>query len=237
MLSVIIPVLDQIKLTIDLFNCILDNTLLPSQIILIDNGSKEDYSNFQEKYPDLNIEYIRNDKNIGVNPSWNLGISLAKNKYISILNNDIIISNTFFDKIYQVFEQHTNIGIIVPNTLKNIEFGFNNNLEPKAKTLGKREGWAFTIRKEIVDNIDPIPSCLKISCGDDYLFECSKLLGYENVKILNNFIYHYGSATIKLELMNKESSVHLTKKERQHWNEIKKDLQSRIKNNKQRRKV
>lgn len=225
MFSVIIPVLNRVDLTEQLFNCISKNRLLPSEIILIDNASEEDFSHILKKHENLNIKYIRNDRNIGVNPAWNLGISLSKYKYVTIFNNDIIIPTTFFDKLSIVFEHDKSVGIIVPNTVKDRNFNLEDKSNKiKVRNLGKREGWAFTIRKEILDKINPIPSCLITSCGDDYLFTYSLLNGYINVKIMNSFIYHYGSATVRIELENKRLEHSSTKREREEWEKIKNQM-------------
>lgn len=222
MFSVIIPVLNQIKLTEQLFDGILKNTLLPSEIFLIDNASEDNYFDFLRKYEKLRIIYVRNEKNIMVNAAWNLGISLARQRYVTILNNDILISSTFFDKIKRAFDLDNKIGIVVPNTVKDINYNLEDTTPVRIRELTKREGWAFTIKKEILNKIDPIPSCLNISCGDDYLFEWSKIKGYMNVKVMNNFIYHYGSATIVDNDFEKLCII--TKKERLDWFEIKSQM-------------
>ena len=226
MFSVIIPVLNQIDLAKQLFGCISKNSILPLEIILIDNGSEEDFSDFPKKYENLNIKYIRNDENIGVNPAWNLGISFSKGKFVSILNSDIIISTSFFKKTLQAFQMFESFGIIVPNTVKERNSNLENDQAPIIRDIEKREGWAFTIRKEILDKIKPIPNQLNLFFGDDYLFECSKLLGYRNIKIMNNSIYHYKNATIKTQFPEKGENVVL-RKEREEWEKIKGDLYGR----------
>ena len=224
MFSVIIPVLNQLDLTKQLFGCISKNSILPSEIILIDNASEEDFSDFPKKYENLNIKYIKNEKNIGVNPSWNLGISLSKGKYVSILNSDIIISTSFFKKTIQALQISNDFGIIIPNTTKDRNSNLENDQLPIIRDVEKREGWAFTIRKEILDKIKPIPLELNLFFGDDYFFECSKLLGYRNIKVMNNLIYHYKNATINNEVS--KTFRNIMKKEREEWEEIKKQLTS-----------
>lgn len=225
MFSVIIPVLNQLDLTKQLFGCIAKNTLLPSEIILIDNASEEDYSDLSKKYENLNIRYIKNEKNIGVNAAWNEGIKYSNYKYISILNNDIIIPTTFFEKTEKAF-QDPKVGLVVPNTVKERNYNLeDSNKNIIVQNLGKREGWAFTIRKEILNKIDPIPSSLNLFFGDDYLFTCSLIKGYTNIKIMNNYIYHYKNMTIKTEYKEKSENIVL-RREREEWEKIKKSLTS-----------
>lgn len=235
MISVIIPVINQISLTKQLLYEIYDNTYTPKEVILIDNGSSDSYDVLckyfvQEMGYKFKIIYFKNNRNIGVNPSWNFGISQSTGKYISILNNDISITKSFFRKIINIFELNPQIGIVVPNTIDDI----SNNIEddydkPEIKKIKQREGWAFTIRKDITDKIPPIPSELNKNFGDDYLFYYTSKLGYKTVKIVNNYIKHIGSVTQKavkkIYQPNKEY-------EREMWNKIKNKIDEDFKEQK-----
>ena len=68
------------KLLFDLIKC-----EFVDEIILIDNGGK-----FFEHFEALDkVKLVQTGENIYVNPAWNLGIKLAKNKQIALLNDDI----------------------------------------------------------------------------------------------------------------------------------------------------
>lgn len=220
MLSVVVPVYNQIKMTQDFFNCISKNSVKPYEIILIDNSNIDDYSCFQILYPDLNIKYIKNEKNIGVNKSWNMGIELSSGKYISILNNDILITLSFFRKIIESFEDKR-VGIVVPLTINGKYFSVleDSNEKPKLEKISRREGWAFTIRKDITNSIPPIPEILVKCFGDDYLFYMTEKLGYKIFKDMNNHIMHYGSITQIKEF--KKGELPKINEEREYWNNIK----------------
>ncbi|HRR48550.1 MAG TPA: glycosyltransferase [Bacteroidales bacterium] len=218
MITVIIPVLNNINYTDDLFLNIKENTISPSEIVLIDNGSKDNYKDLIKKYNDLNIKYVRNETNIGVNGAWNMGIEMSNYPLLTILNNDIIINRFFFQKIIKTMED-VSIGLCVPNTIKNKNF-VDENVLPKIANLERREGWAFTIRKEIVTKIGYIPDSLKTFCGDDYLFMASKKAGFKNVKILNSNIFHVISATLKYDQAWKDR----LKQEKSIWNRIWKEM-------------
>jgi GT2 family glycosyltransferase len=98
-ITVVVPVLNHLFLTDNLLSYISSNLVKPVEIILVDNNSFEDIVSLVPKYKELNIVYLKQNNNIGVNAAWNLGISLAKGSLISILNNDIIISKYFFKYI------------------------------------------------------------------------------------------------------------------------------------------
>lgn len=199
MLCVIIPVLNHIEWTDDCLQSIREGTVKPSEIILIDNGSTDPYSDLSRKYKDLNLLYIRNETNIDVNPAWNLGLSITKRRNVLFLNNDTLPNKYFIQKIYKVM-QNPEVGICVPVrevTTTRVPLVNEPEENPEIKDCIYIDGWAFTMRKEIYDRVGPIPSSLKRYMGDSYFFECSKWLGYRNVQMVNNTVYHYGSGTIK----------------------------------------
>lgn len=89
--SVIIPTLWKSKrinkLLFDLIKC-----EFVDEIILIDNGGK-----FFEYFEALDkVKLVQPDENMYVNPSWNLGVKLAKNNSIALVNDDINFNPNIF---------------------------------------------------------------------------------------------------------------------------------------------
>jgi len=218
MISVVIPVLDNHDYSRDLLQDISTNVVKPDEVIVIDNGSKESYEHMVKILKNPSINYVRFNENRGVNAAWNFGIMLSRNNLVTILNNDVLLNKFFFKKIEETMKDPF-IGICVPNTVKYSNF-FDKDENVEIKDLKKREGWAFTIRKEIVNKCGYIPDKLKIFCGDDFLFDASKRLGFRNVKMVNNYIFHYGSVTVKQ--YDLERSV--LKSEKICWEQIKKEI-------------
>jgi len=196
MITIVVPVFNNIKMTDEFFSTVSENTVLPTEVILINNGSTDKYHTLVKKYNQLNINHKKKETNEGVNSAWNDGIRLCKTPYLSILNDDIILNKYFFQKIIETMKD-PKVGIVIPLTVKRKKI-IENSLDVPIvlKEVRKREGWAFTIRKSVADQFDPIPEDLKTYCGDDYLFHKVRGLGYKIVKMSNNFIYHYGNSTI-----------------------------------------
>lgn len=221
MITVVLPVLNQYKLTSDLLNCISKNEEKPEEIILIDNGSIEPINKLVTAHKNLNIRYIRFDENIGVNPAWNLGIMKSKTPVVSILNNDLLINNYFFKRIKETMNDK-DIGVCVPNTISDMYYAMTCKYEPvKIGPCNKREGWAFTIKKDIIDKFGYIPKELNRTYGDDYIFHCARKLNYRTVKMENNYIFHYGSITTIKELKEKGKEFPDKNIEREIWLKIK----------------
>lgn len=230
MITVVLPVLNQYKLTNDLLNCISKNEEKPEEIILIDNGSTDPINELVNSHKNLNIRYVRFNENIGVNPSWNLGIMKSKTPVVSILNNDLLINNHFFKRIKETMCDK-DIGICVPNTIPDMYYAMTCKYEPvKIGPCNKREGWAFTIKKDIIDKLGYIPKELNRTYGDDYIFHCARKLNYRTVRIENNYIFHYGSITTVQELKEKGKEFPDKNIEREIWLKIKHRLEGGEKN-------
>ena len=163
--SVIIPTLwksNRIgKLLFDLIKC-----EYVDEIILIDNGGK-----FFEYFEALDkVKLVQTGENIYVNPAWNLGVKLAKNDLIALLNDDINFNPNIFGVI-------TNDILLEYGIIGQSEFNYkvNNSDEPiLEKWTGKVRdwGWGCLIMFDKTNWID-IPDDIKIWYGDDFIFKCN----------------------------------------------------------------
>jgi hypothetical protein len=171
--SVIIPTLwksDRIyKLLDDLQDC---NSV--DEIILIDNSNE--YFDFIDKIISK-VRVVSTKENMYVNPSWNLGVDLAKNYNLAILNDDI----NFNTDIFSFMKDHMDKGIIGQSCSNYDPIDRNLPYEIEKPTF-RQSGWGcmLFIKKE---NYITIPKELFIACGDDFLFDRVNGGGY-NVKNL-----------------------------------------------------
>ena len=133
-----------------------------AEFILIDNN--------HGCYLESEITILIPKENLGVNPSWNIGVELAKNNIVCLLNDDIEIN---FQTIKNNLDEINNLdfGIIGFDANKNLGTDFNTNVdkfefkEADCRTLGF--GCMMFIRKE---NYLKIDERLKIFFGDDLLY-------------------------------------------------------------------
>ena len=191
MISVVIPVVNNYNLTDQLLGDIENNTIHPSEIILIDNASTENIFELVNKYKTLKIRYIRNPENIGVNSSWDLGRQLAQYEYIAILNNDIRVNKFFFEKIISIMTDQT-IGLASSEVSKNLDDVLLNSIESSiVKNSFSICGNAYVLRKTISDEIGPIPKELRTFCGDNFIISRIDQIGSRAIVMSNNNIFHY----------------------------------------------
>lgn len=188
-IGVIVPIIHD-KFINGLLDCIAQNSLLPDKIIIIDNSE-----NGVKLKTRLNIERYTPPSPHGVNASWNYGIHelFAQVDLISILNDDLLIENLFFEKILRVALLYKKFGVFCPETVSDAIL--IRDAMPLDSVIGsgmnRREGWAWTIRSEVAKQIPPIPDELKTWCGDDwYWHHCAKL-NRPWMKMINNKCFHF----------------------------------------------
>lgn len=190
MITVIVPVLNRLEETEEFLESIFNNIYLPEEIIFIDNGSDfNSVAALLDKYKGLPIKYIRHEVNIGVNAAWTEGIGLAKTKLVSILNNDIIVNKYFFSNIIAAMK-NPQIGVITPHTVDKKEDIEQQLTTSKVCVTKKCEGWAFTVKKYLLNVIPPIPKELNIFFGDDWFWHQTTINGMLWCKDQENIIYH-----------------------------------------------
>ncbi len=84
---------------------------IPSEIIVIDNDSKDNScAMIQTKFP--NVIVIENQNNIGFSKANNQAVKQAKGEFICILNPDTVVSEDTFHKAIKFAEGKSNLGIV-----------------------------------------------------------------------------------------------------------------------------
>lgn len=92
------------------------------EVLLYNNDTKEDLTALKNIFPKITL--INNKANLGFCQANNLGIKMAKGKYIFTLNPDVILETDYIAKLVHYLEAHKNIGAI---TGKIRHYDFTNN--------------------------------------------------------------------------------------------------------------
>ena len=76
------------------------------EIIIVDNNSQDGTIEMIEtKFPDIIL--LKNNENLGVAPARNIGMKIAKGKYVLILDADMQLKENSILKLYEFMEQHS----------------------------------------------------------------------------------------------------------------------------------
>lgn len=106
-ISVLVPSLNVEKYISECLNSIINQTLDDIEILIIDAGSADNTLKIIDKYAKLDrrILLIKSPKK-SYGYQLNLGIKLAKSKYIGIVEPDDYIDRTMFEELYEISERN-----------------------------------------------------------------------------------------------------------------------------------
>lgn len=196
--SVVIPTLQKNK---DLLHKLVENLEKDNsvdEIIVIDNSGQG------LSYSSKKLNIISPKQNLFVNPSWNLGVEIAKNEIVALLNDDIIIPINFCHDVISQMRQE--MGIVGMNGNK-IEAITDINKQPSRENIHLEPasymdyyyGIAMFFYKS---SYNRIPNEIKIVYGDSWIFTSCKRQKKQNQRICGCTIYHYGSLSSGIKNFN-----------------------------------
>ncbi len=91
---------------------ILNQTFKDFEFLIINDGSINNAEEVILSYQDERINYIKNEKNLGLIKTLNKGLNLANGEYIARMDSDDISLPERFERQIDFLEKNTNIGIL-----------------------------------------------------------------------------------------------------------------------------
>jgi GT2 family glycosyltransferase len=92
--SIVVVARDNLVVTTDCLASILAHTHRSFEIVLVDNGSTEDYRGLVADLHARNVRvsWLRNERDIGYAQACNQGLAAARGEYLAILHNDVVVT-------------------------------------------------------------------------------------------------------------------------------------------------
>jgi GT2 family glycosyltransferase len=200
--SIIIPVYNQLKMTIDCLRDVYKTYGVETEIIVVDDGSKEPVFNTLSKiFPDITV--LKNDTNMGFAKTTNKGIRASTGDFICLLNNDVQLPNPGWLKIMvgelDKFDMVSPAGGKMSSDWQYIPGEAKSNKEKFSYLVG----WCLAFKKEVIDSIGYIPENFGMGFFDDVLF-CyrAKKAGFKMGIVENTGVIHKYHQTFKAEGYN-----------------------------------
>lgn len=158
---------------------------IEGEIIVVDNDSQDDSCEMmKQRFP--TIKLIENKDNCGFPKGNNIGVAVAKGKYICILNPDTVVAEDTFTKVLAFAERQKKLGIVgvklidgagnfLPESKRGIPTPFVAftkmmglyNLFPKIKFLGKY--YATHLSQNETGKVDILVGAFMVMKRDLYL--------------------------------------------------------------------
>jgi GT2 family glycosyltransferase len=218
LVSIITVNFNQPKFTIEFLLSLRNISYKEIEIIVVDNGSREDPSLIlQKQFPEIIM--IRSQQNLGFAGGNNIGIRRAKGKYILFMNNDTEVDPGFLEPMVDRLEKDTRIGMASPKILypdNNIlQYAGSTNINPytgRGKRNGDMEedkgqyntttetglchGAAMIVPMEVIKKVGLMPEVFFLYYEELDWCEMIKRSGYKLFYIAESKVYHKESMTV-----------------------------------------
>lgn len=216
LVSIIMPVYNGEKFIKYTIESVLCQTYQNWEMILIDDASTDNSMRIVNRYRDRRIRIYSNSYNRGIAYTRNYGLDLCRGEYISLLDDDDIISRDKLQLQVEFLEMNPRIDIVGGRTVWIDEKGkkisevskiYFDNDEIKALALLKNPFWNCEVmfRKTIVSKYKYFyKSCMYGM--EDYHFWIRYLGKCQVANLDNVFLYHRKSAGTETTRVIKENS-------------------------------
>ncbi len=109
--SVVMPVYNGGQYLAEAMNSILGQSFRDFEFIIIDDGSTDSSVEMIRSFKDKKIVFHQNQRNIGNYASRNIGIRIARGRYICVMDADDISFPHRLEKQFAYMEAHSDVGI------------------------------------------------------------------------------------------------------------------------------
>ena len=115
--SVIVPVYNGEEFIESCIKNILNQTLKEIELIVVNDGSKDNTLNICKKYADFDSRIVLiNQENQGVSSTRNKGIDISKGDYLCFVDCDDKIDKDYLEKLYNIKKMYK-LYVVILNVL------------------------------------------------------------------------------------------------------------------------
>lgn len=209
MISIVIPIFNQHEMTTECIYSILRNTK-DFELVLVDNGSEPPYHPPHTGFFDTTL--IRNEENKGFPSAANQGIEAAKGDVVILLNNDVIVTPGWAERLTGWLDEFDIMGPMTNYSagLQCISISpYEDEKELDERALDLKEsyegacyrvnwiiGFCMVFRRSLFEELGAFDESLWPCSGEEIDF-ClrAKEAGYRIGIARDAYVHHFGSQT------------------------------------------
>ena len=234
LVSIVILTCNQLEYTRLCLESILEHIDRPCEIIFVDNGSSDDTAAYLRSQAEMvqaqvEIRLIPNNKNLGFAAGNNQGIAAARGQYVLLMNNDIVVTRGWLDRLLDCADRHPRAGIVGPvsnyvsgpQLVEKVDYDtqsleglgdFSENLAGHSHRRDRRMlrvvGFCMLIKRAVIDRIGGMDDRYGLGNFEDDDFSLrATLAGFESWMAEDCFVHHFGSRTFVGEKIDYRNSL------------------------------
>lgn len=219
LVSIITINYNQLELTCALLNSLRKVSYPAIEVIVVDNGSKEDPTErIRSSYPEVTL--IVSKENLGFAGGNNLGIKASRGAFLMFLNNDTEVDPGFVEPLVSFFQTHPVAGaasskILYYNSDETIQYAGSSSLDPltgRSKRVGWMEkdrgqydqiretdlvhGAAMMVPRTVIEEVGMMPEFFFLYYEEVDWCESIKKAGYRIYFVPGSKVYHKESMSV-----------------------------------------
>jgi GT2 family glycosyltransferase/tetratricopeptide (TPR) repeat protein len=220
--SIVILTWNQLDYTRQCMESLFKYTHCPFELIVVDNGSTDGTLEYLQTLDRahtacIRIETIVNPDNVGFAKGCNQGMAVSWGDYIILLNNDVVLTSQWLQRLIRPLENAPQLGLVGPVTnyvsgpqlLRSPAYDVNTlaGLEAFAHTHSRRydgqiepnwriAGFCILIRRAVMEKIGGLDERFAIgNFEDDDFCVRAHLAGFQAAVVKDCYLHHYGART------------------------------------------
>lgn len=200
-LAIIIPCYNNYELTKSTLESLSITTKNPYIVIIVDDNSNDNTTELKDKQSDT-LVYIKNETNLGVNKSWNIGLKKAielGSEFICIANNDLLFTQDWDAPLKRELENE--LSVVSPYSTersipKDFPLGNNRHKNPNPMDI---LGCCFMFKPSFITECGFFPEAMIHYYGDNWVCDIAAKKGFKVGYAQDSYIHHlYCKTTSKL---------------------------------------
>jgi glycosyltransferase involved in cell wall biosynthesis len=211
MISIVIPVFNQHDMTKECLRAVIEHTK-DYEIVVVDNGSTPPVlAMINGQYV---VNRVRNESNNGFPVAVNQGIRAAQGEIIVVLNNDVIVTPGWAEKLCSTLDKFSIVGPVT-NYCAGIqrvyvpEYRNEGELRDRAEQwrkdhVGKIQevnfviGFCMAFRRSLIDDVGYFDESRWPCCGEEVDFCYRARAAGHKIGIVNEvYVHHFGGQTFQ----------------------------------------
>jgi glycosyltransferase involved in cell wall biosynthesis len=110
--SVVLPVWNAERYLAGAIESVLAQTFTDFELLIVDDGSTDGSAALIRRYRDRRIRRIENEKNLGVTRSLNLGLELARGRYVARMDADDLCAPERLERQVAFLDAHPGVALV-----------------------------------------------------------------------------------------------------------------------------